>query len=195
MKPTGTMPAARRSRPSPNGLAIRIAQSAAEPAEAIEGVIFRPLGRFEDDRGWLVELFRHDELAPEVHPQMAYVSMTLPGVCRGPHEHVDQTDYFAFMGPGDFMLFLWDHRPHSPTFGRHVRVRVGESNRQAVVIPPGVVHAYKNIGPVPGWVFNGPNRLYKGAGRREPVDEIRHEDDPNSPFRPDDIIQAHIGTQ
>jgi dTDP-4-dehydrorhamnose 3,5-epimerase len=52
-----------------------------------------------------------------------------------------------------------------------------------IVIPPGVVHAYTNVSDVPGLVFNGPNRLYKGPGRKEPVDEVRHEDDPDSPFR------------
>jgi dTDP-4-dehydrorhamnose 3,5-epimerase len=38
------------------------------------------------------------------------------------------------------------------------------------------VHAYRNIGEVPGLVFNAPNRLYAGWKRTEPVDEIRHED-------------------
>jgi dTDP-4-dehydrorhamnose 3,5-epimerase len=45
----------------------------------------------------------------------------------------------------------------------------------AVWIPPGVVHAYRNVGTVPGLVFNAPNRLYAGHGKKEPVDEIRHE--------------------
>jgi len=35
-------------------------------------------------------------------------------------------------------------------------------------------------------VINCPNRLYAGEGRREPVDEIRHEDDANTIFRMDD---------
>jgi len=55
----------------------------------------------------------------------------------------------------------------------------------AVIIPPGVVHAYRNVGSVPGLVFNGPNKLYKGLERKELVDEIRHEDDPNTRFRLD----------
>jgi dTDP-4-dehydrorhamnose 3,5-epimerase len=53
---------------------------------------------------------------------------------------------------------------------------VGESNPAAVWIPPGVVHAYRNVGAVPGLVFNAPNRLYAGWGKAEPVDEIRHEE-------------------
>ena len=64
-----------------------------------------------------------------------------------------------------------------------MKVAVGESNRQAVIVPPGVVHAYKNIGSTPGWVFNAPNRLYAGPGKRSPVDEIRHEEQAGQPVR------------
>ena len=55
-----------------------------------------------------------------------------------------------------------------------------------MIVPKGVVHAYKNIGGCDGMVFNAPNRLYAGRGRTEPVDEIRHETDPNSPFKIDE---------
>lgn len=142
----------------------------------IEGVETRPLKCFEDARGWLIELYREDELLPANRPSMAYISQTLPGVARGPHEHREQTDHFAFVGPGDFKLYLWDARRDSPTFERKQTLVVGESNRQAVIVPPGVVHAYKNISDTAGLVFNSPNRLYAGQRRREPVDEIRHED-------------------
>lgn len=156
--------------------------SADECLSSLDDVRFIPLVRHVDQRGWLIELFRHDELAAEHHPVMAYFSQTLPGVARGPHEHVDQADYFAFFGPGDFMLYLWDNRDDSPTYGNKVTQIVGESNMQAVIIPPGVVHAYKNVSDYPGVVFNAPDRLYAGEGKSQPVDEIRHEGDPNSPF-------------
>lgn len=151
----------------------------------IEGVIWKPLKKFHDDRGWLCELFRHDEMPSEFHPVMAYASVTQPGVARGPHEHVDQADYFAFFGPSNFKLYLWDNRPHSKTH-RNCEIRiVGEEQPMAVIVPVGVVHAYKCIGNVPGLVFNGPNRLYKGPGKKDPVDEIRHEDVKDSPYRLD----------
>jgi dTDP-4-dehydrorhamnose 3,5-epimerase len=152
---------------------------------SIDGVSFRSLSPHKDHRGWLIELYREDQLAAELQPVMAYVSETLPGVARGPHEHVDQTDYFAFVGPGEFMLYLWDARPNSPTRGRRMKVAVGESNRQCVIVPPGIVHAYKNVGSTPGWVFNAPNRLYAGRNKSEPVDEIRHEDKVESVYRLD----------
>jgi dTDP-4-dehydrorhamnose 3,5-epimerase len=142
----------------------------------IDGVVMRPLKHFHDSRGWLVELFRQDEVVQDHWPVMTYVSQTLPGVARGPHEHVDQTDGFAFIGPSDFKLFLWDTRPRSVTLHRRTVVVVGVSNPAAVWIPPGVVHAYRNIGEVPGLVFNAPNRLYAGWAKKEPVDEIRHEE-------------------
>jgi len=151
----------------------------------IDGVVLRTLKQFADARGWLTELYREDELDEPSHPVMAYISETLPGVARGPHEHVDQSDYFAFIGPGDFKLYLWDSRKKSATYGHFMTEVAGESNRQSVVIPPGVVHAYKNISDYPGWVYNGPNRLYAGHGKKEPVDEIRHEDEQASPFQLD----------
>ena len=49
-----------------------------------------------------MKVYREDELPAEQQPAMAYVSETLPGVARGPHEHVDQTDSFAFSGRASF---------------------------------------------------------------------------------------------
>lgn len=150
---------------------------------SISGVIIRPLKKHDDSRGWLCEMFRLDELAEEFHPAMSYVSMTHPGVVRGPHEHVDQADYFCFIGPSTFRLYLWDNRQDSATHGEKQRVDTGEDNPLAVMVPKGVVHAYKNIGATAGIVYNAPNRLYAGHNRQEPVDEIRHEDKAGSPFQ------------
>lgn len=146
----------------------------------IEGLLIKSLRQFADSRGWLVELFRHDEMPTDVRPVMSYASMTLPGVARGPHEHVDQTDGFAFFGPSQFKFYAWDARPQSLTFGHKMTLIVGQDHPTAIWVPPGVVHAYRNIGEIPGLVFNAPNRLYAGWNKSEPVDEIRHEDaDPN----------------
>lgn len=119
----------------------------------------------------------------DAQPVMGYLSMTRPGVARGPHEHREQTDFFAFVGPSDFEVVLWDNRAGSPTFGRRESFVLGASRPATLITPPGVVHAYRNIGKEDGWVLNFPNRLYKGPGRKEPVDEIRHEDDPESSFK------------
>src|SRR3989338_5073305 len=83
---------------------------------SIHGVQVRLLKKHQDARGWLSEIFRVDELSADLVPVMSYVSETLPGATRGPHEHVDQTDCFCFLGPSTFRLVLWDNRPNSPTY-------------------------------------------------------------------------------
>jgi dTDP-4-dehydrorhamnose 3,5-epimerase len=149
----------------------------------IEGVLVKTLKKNADPRGWLVELYRDDELEKEFQPVMAYISETKPGVVRGPHEHVNQADYFCFVGPSDFELILWDNRKDSPTYWNKMKITAEEFSPKAVLIPKGVVHVYKNIGVKNGWVFNAANQLYCGAGKKETVDEIRHEDDLNTPFK------------
>jgi dTDP-4-dehydrorhamnose 3,5-epimerase len=151
----------------------------------IHDVVVYPVHKYDDDRGWLAELFRTDNIPDEYRPEMGYISFTKPGVNRGPHEHVDQADLFCFIGPSMFMLRMWDNRESSPTFRNMMTMFVGEDAPTAVIIPKGVVHGYKNVGLVDGMVINCPNKLYMGHGRGEAVDEIRHEDDPETIYRMD----------
>lgn len=151
----------------------------------IEGVTLIPVRKYVDERGWLAEVFRHDELAKPYHPVMGYTSISLPGVTRGPHEHVDQSDLFVFLGPGNFKICLWDNRKSSPTYHNRVVAFGGQDYPLQVLIPPGVVHAYRNVSDTSSVVLNFPNQLFMGQGKKHPIDEIRHEDDPNTPFRLD----------
>jgi dTDP-4-dehydrorhamnose 3,5-epimerase len=144
----------------------------------IAGVLIRKFNEYHDQRGWLSELYRIDEAAG-YRAVMAYLSVTSPGVIRGPHEHTEQTDYFCFMGA--FTLYLWDNRKGSSTYGR--KMMIENADRTIAVVPPGVVHAYRNAGETDGIVLNFPDRLYAGWGKKEKVDEVRYENDPASPFR------------
>ncbi|MDO8260760.1 MAG: dTDP-4-dehydrorhamnose 3,5-epimerase family protein [Candidatus Magasanikbacteria bacterium] len=147
----------------------------------IDGVVVKKLQKFTDERGWLTEIYRDDEI--DYKPVMSYVSVTKPGVARGPHEHRDQSDCFVFIGPGDFRLYLWDNRKDSDTHEMEMRIRVGENNPTMVIIPPGVVHGYKCISKGDAYCINLPDRLYKGEEKKDEVDEIRWEQDENSPFK------------
>lgn len=148
----------------------------------IAGVEVKDLIKHADGRGWLSELYRSDELDEGLLPEMAYISSTFPGVRRGPHEHAEQTDYFCFLGPSDFKVILWDNRKGSASYGCKMILILGEARPASLVVPPGVVHAYMNIGAVPGLVINAANRLYAGKFRKEPVDEIRYENNPDTVF-------------
>ncbi len=144
----------------------------------MEGLEVRELLLYEDRRGWLGEIMREDET--DFRPAMSYLSMTRPGLARGPHEHEKQTDYFCFVGK--FRLYFWDNRKGSATY-RESRTIDTNENPTVAVVAPGIVHAYKNIGGSDGLVINLPDRLFMGEGKAEPIDEIRHEDDPSTPFR------------
>lgn len=148
----------------------------------IHDVTVIQLNKHVDERGWLAELFRSDEVDPAVMPVMAYISLTEPGVARGPHEHTEQTDYFCFIGPSNFKVYLWDIRENSPSRGIRQVVFAGADSPKTIIVPPGVVHGYKNVGREGGLVMNAANRLYAGPGKKEPVDEIRHEEEADSLF-------------
>lgn len=147
----------------------------------IKDVIIKKLNKFEDERGWLAEVFRDDET--DFKPAMSYISLTKPGVARGPHEHVYQSDCFVFVGPGMFKLCLWDRRDGSETNGESVKIEVGENNPAMVIVPPGVVHGYKCISDSPAYSINLPDKLYRGQGKKEEIDEIRWEDKEDSPYK------------
>ncbi|HDY71797.1 MAG TPA: dTDP-4-dehydrorhamnose 3,5-epimerase [Nitrospirae bacterium] len=147
----------------------------------VEGLEIRELTVHEDQRGWLVEILRDDE--SDYTPVMSYLSMTRSGLLRGPHEHREQTDCFCFVG--NFRLYVWDNRKDSSTY-LEKKVIDTKGIPTMAIVPAGIVHAYKNIGSSDGLVINMPDRLFMGEGKAEPVDEIRHEDDPSSPFQIED---------
>lgn len=144
----------------------------------INGVMVRQLVQRNDRRGWLAELYRVDEPGG-YKPEMSYISVTHPGITRGPHEHIEQTDYFCFLGR--FTLYLWDNRMESSTYKN--RTVIENADRLIVIVPSGVVHAYKNSGDTDGMVLNFPDKLFAGWGKKEKVDEVRYEDNPESPFQ------------
>lgn len=148
----------------------------------IKGVVIKKLSRNQDSRGWLTEIYRQDE-NKEIKPVMSYLSHTNFNAIRGPHEHTKQTDFFIFPGPGDFELYMWDNRKDSPTYGKHMKVVVGENNKVSVLVPPGIVHGYKSISKDGSFSINLPNKLYKGEGKKQDVDEIRYEGKPESGFK------------
>ena len=149
----------------------------------IEDVLIRNVKKYVDERGWLLETFRHDELDSRYHPVMSYTSLTLPGFARGPHEHVSQADLFLFIGPGNFKIWLWDNRKQSPTYNNKMVVYGGQDSPLSVLVPPGVVHAYKNVSDKASVVQNFPNQLFMGVNKKSPIDEIRHEDDPKTIYQ------------
>ncbi len=153
------------------------------PIAGLPEVVMEAAPVYRDARGGLLELYRDDEIPRGFVPVMACCSWTLPGMSRGPHEHVTQDDYFTFAGPSDFLVALWDARPGAAGATRGWRLKLGENFPTRLYVPHGVVHGYRNIGGAPGLVVIVVNQLYRGERRRQPVDEVRHEHDSNSPYQ------------
>ena len=141
----------------------------------IDGVSVKLLTKNEDKRGWLLEVWRSDDVDIPVMPAMSYISCTKPDTVRGPHEHVEQTDIFVFL-TGEWAVRLWDDRVGSKTYGVERTILV--SKPTTVVVPPGVIHAYANIGQDDGLVINLPDKLYCGKLKKQTPDELRHEGNP-----------------
>lgn len=148
----------------------------------IHDVVIKDVKPYVDSRGSLAEVWREDEMRNVVKPVMSYISYTNPDTARGPHEHVSQSDYFVFLGSSEFEVRLWDNRKDSVTYGKRMIFVCNKFELKIVTVPPGVIHGYKNIGKEIGLIINLPDRLYAGENKKEKVDEIRHENDPQSPF-------------
>jgi dTDP-4-dehydrorhamnose 3,5-epimerase len=149
----------------------------------LPGVRVEALPVFKDARGSLHELFRTDEIPAGFRPLMACSSWSHSGLARGPHQHVGQDDYFTFAGPSNFTVYLWDDREGSAREKKGWFILTGEQAPARIHVPRGVVHAYRNTGNISGLVVTVTSLLFKGEGRRDPVDEIRHELNPNSPYQ------------
>lgn len=146
----------------------------------IEGLVIRPLPRPTDARGWLVETFRAGDSDPA--PAMGYVSLTRPGMVRGPHEHRMQTDRFVAAGPGDLEFFFYDARPGSKSHEAKFQAIYGGRAPVSILVPPGIIHAYRCVSTLPALITNLPDRPYGGPDGSGLIDEIRHEENPDSPF-------------
>jgi dTDP-4-dehydrorhamnose 3,5-epimerase len=138
----------------------------------IDGVRVKPLVTHPDDRGQLFEIWRSDDEGFCGFGQV-YVTTAHPGVIKGWHHHRRQTDCFTVI-KGRALFALYDARPDSPTRGELQTFQITEDNRAAILIPSGVYHGFKNIGPEEVWCLNCPNRTYDAGDpdecRTDPFD-------------------------
>ncbi len=125
----------------------------------IGGVQLIPLRRFEDERGWFVEL-RRDSLLPKRMTQ-TNVSFSRQGVIRGLHYHErGQDDLFACL-QGSARVVVLDRES-----GEAMTVDIGEDNPVAVYIPGRHAHGFEALTDV---LF-----LYHVTEEYDPADPDEH---------------------
>ncbi len=113
----------------------------------IRGVVTKQLIRHCDDRGFFMEVLRDDDKLLSRFGQTS-MSMTYPGVIKAFHYHQRQDDLWFFPA-GNAQVVLYDLRDDSPTTGETNVFYMGETNPMLLVIPKGVAHGYRVLGPNP----------------------------------------------
>jgi dTDP-4-dehydrorhamnose 3,5-epimerase len=104
----------------------------------IEGVRLIPLRRFEDERGWFMEIRRESTL-PKPSRQTNLV-FSRKGVIRGLHYHErGQDDLFVCL-QGMVRVVLLDRET-----GETFTVDIGEENAVAVYVPGHLAHGYEAL--------------------------------------------------
>ena len=104
----------------------------------VSGVRLIPLERFEDNRGWLMELMRESALPSPI--KQSNLSFSRKGVIRGLHYHErGQSDLFACV-KGMVRVVVLD-RESSETF----TADIGDDNPAAVFIPGHHAHGYEAL--------------------------------------------------
>lgn len=127
----------------------------------IQGAAVKDLKLLPDERGYLMEILRSDDPLFQRFGQ-AYITAAYPGVVKAWHYHEHQTDHFCVV-KGMAKVVLYDRREASPTQGEINEFVIGEQRPQLVVIPPLVLHGYKNIGTELVLLLNLPTELYNYA--------------------------------
>jgi dTDP-4-dehydrorhamnose 3,5-epimerase len=128
----------------------------------IAGVRLDRLLVHPDDRGYFLELQRFGRgLAAEFPAASSQISAALSyaGAIKAFHYHLHQTDCWNPIR-GLLQVALVDLRLSSPTFGLRNTMYLGPLRPWQVLIPPGVAHGYKVVGPEEAMLVYMTDRFY-----------------------------------
>lgn len=131
----------------------------------IVGVSLEPYALWPDDRGYFLEVARLGQglsAAFPVESTQISAALSYAGTIKAFHFHRHQTDFWVPV-QGMFQVGLVDLRENSPTFGIRNTIYCGALKPLQVIIPPGVGHGYKVIGPDSGMLVYITDRHYNPA--------------------------------
>lgn len=146
----------------------------------IDGVVIKNLVVHQDvpdaeqpevARGFLLEILRADDVFFKKFGQ-SIMTVAYPGTIKGFHWHERQDDLW-FVATGKVAVILYDQRPASPTHKQTEVIHAGQDDYKLIVIPAGVIHAYKVISREPALLFYHTTEPYSPENpdeRRWPLD-------------------------
>ncbi len=109
--------------------------------------------RFGDDRGWFSETFRVDTLAnagiSDTFVQDNQSFSALQGTVRGLHfqTHPAAQTKLVRVLAGSILDVAVDLRRDSPSYGRHVAVRLDAAGGEQLLVPIGFAHGFCTLEP------------------------------------------------
>ena len=113
----------------------------------IHGVGLKRLTVHADDRGYLMEVLKHNDPFFEPIKQTTF-TVAHPGVIKAFHWHRRQKDMWFFTA-GMAQVVLYDLREDSPTRGQTQVIVMGEHAPVLLCIPEHVAHGYRVLGQQP----------------------------------------------
>ena len=129
-----------------------------EPS-SIDGVVTKEIRNVLTGSGALTEIWRSAWQLDTLPVDQVFQRWLNPGAITGWHAHGVTTDRL-FCSAGTIRVSLFDGRRSSPT-ARNVWHRIiGAARPTLIVIPPGVWHGVKSIGPDPALILNLVDRAY-----------------------------------
>lgn len=131
-------------------------------------VLIDEIKMYVDSRGMVSEVWRIDSLMGKDSKQ-CYISETAPYVMRGPHSHRQQVD--EFVSWKNNMVYQM-YNPET----KEMKTFITEKNKiYRVHVSIGIIHSYRNLDSQKSFTLNFPTSLFMGEGKKETIDEIRHE--------------------
>lgn len=103
---------------------------------------------FADDRGHFLETFNQARFAEATDVEATFVqdneSLSTARVLRGLHFQVapHAQGKLVHVVRGAVLDVCVDIRPQSPTFGKHIKVRLDDTTKEMLWIPPGFAHGF-----------------------------------------------------
>lgn len=119
---------------------------------AIEGVVILEPKVYGDTRGYFFESFSQQQFDTFVQPTCFVQdneSYSKYGVLRGLHYQTGDAAQAKLVRvvKGEILDIAVDIRSGSPTFGKHVAIRLSEENKQQLFIPRGFAHGFVVLSP------------------------------------------------
>jgi len=112
----------------------------------------KDLGVHSDERGWLIEMLKENELKDKI--RQIYVATIKPGCVRGNHYHLKRIEWF-FIATGKAELILEDIETKEK-----VCFKLSSKRPKVITVFPKIAHTVKNSGKETIYLVSAQNDIY-----------------------------------